>query len=70
MPTTATHYRSEVERVVKVRMDQMRAAVCTMIEAVGLDERQERALVGSVKQASYRAEESIAEAIREAQHRK
>ena len=56
----------------KEEMDRIRGRVCGLIEAVGLPERQERALVATFKALTYDTEkvvqnEIIPDAIREAQ---
>jgi len=66
VPTTAHHYASEPERALKTGMNRMRAALCDLVEAIGLDETQERALVQTIKRMSYTTEENVADAIRDA----
>lgn len=52
-----------VNELVKFHMDKLRGRLCGLIESWGLDERQERAAIQTLKSISYNSERIIKKAI-------
>lgn len=56
----------EVDEVVSEEMNRLRGRLCGLIESWGLDDRQERGAISTLKSLSYDAEKKIKEAVEDA----